>query len=308
MPKSFTGETYLSSNFENCLMVAGGKEGKTTFLIASILGLLPNQQAENSGGLVTKPEHLHIFTFDPSALGGMKKFLREVLKAPDEALKFSGVNFQADVDATYKEPKPYQAGLFNSILAETVRVRNSVKAGEVHALIFSSISVMAPAIKREIAGVAGGISNMDMNKWAQVSSRLQEIRSNAAGDWGHLIWEGHIFKMESKSQGQKGQQESQSEETLLIEGKQGQLWGASVERIYRLRRKAGITWPGSKCDKVAMETRPKLDFVAGGRGVTTDLDPEEWDLTKVARKLGLKVGGWGVKSKTTSGGSGPIKK
>ena len=57
-----------SSDFLKMFTVAEGKVGKTTYLAASCLGALPHQ---TKGGLVDKPENLHIIGFDEAFVDGL---------------------------------------------------------------------------------------------------------------------------------------------------------------------------------------------------------------------------------------------
>lgn len=85
-------------------------------------------------------------------------------------------------------------------------------------------------------------------------------------------------------------EEDQKEENG-IQGSAGKSWGFNVEQVVRLRREMA-KYPNTPVDKVYMDTRPTLDFVAGGRGFNESLDAKEYDLVQVAKKLGKKVGGW----------------
>src|SRR6476659_3758129 len=247
--KRQTGKTYVSSPVAKTLAIAEGKLGKTAFTVGQMLGVFPNQREANSGGVVSRPEHLHVFAFDPGTLSNMDKFLKETCKAPEEALNYDVLNFQGMVDEAFASKEERCNDLFNAVMAEIAKVQGNIKAGETHALVFSSISVLAGAIKREFAGPPEGISNMDMNKWDVFSSRLQELRHNGQRDVAHCWWEGHIFRPGNTGQQKKGEEPKEVKETILIEGKQGLLWAGAVEQIFRVRRERGVRYPGTPCDK-----------------------------------------------------------
>jgi len=300
--KRQTGKTYVSSPFAKTLAIAEGKLGKTAFTVGQMLGVFPNQREANSGGVVSRPEHLHVFAFDPGTLSNMDKFLRETCKAPEEALNYDVLNFQSMVDEVFVCREERQEVLYNAVMAEISTLRTKVKPGEVHAVVFSSLSVLAGAIQREFAGPPEGFSNMDMNKWAVYSARLADIRGNGQQEAWHCWWEGHIFRPGNAGQQKKGEEPKEVRETILIEGKQGLLWAGAVEQIFRVRRERGVRYPGTPCDKTYLDTRPALegDFLVNGRGFNESLAPKEYNLTETFAKLGLKVGRWGRKAKVAA--------
>ena len=133
---------------------------------------------------------------------------------------------------------------------------------------------------------------MDQSKWLDLARQVNEFRNLfQAGDW-HCLWEAHIYKPPPT-----GQDKKERPETIQVSGKSGYNFPNNVEQIFRLRRIFDSPYERTKIDKMYLDTRPSLDFIAGGRCFTEDLDPKETDLTLAFAKLGLKCGRWGAPKK-----------
>ena len=271
-----------SSDFLKMFAVAEGKVGKTTFLAASCLGALPHQ----TEGLVDKPENLHILGFDEAFVDGLVRFIKESCKRSDDYLKLS-VHDLTQVTRKAFNGQGWNYSVYNAIMAELQAINNEIKKGGIHATIFSSLSGLAGGIKAGLAGAPDPTkkgSGMDQSKWDAMSHQLNALRNFAQDDTQHVFWEGHVMKSSA------AKEEDQKEENG-IQGSAGKSWGFNVEQVVRLRREMA-KYPNTPVDKVYMDTRPTLDFVAGGRGFNESLDAKEYDLVQVAKKLGKKVGGW----------------
>jgi hypothetical protein len=172
-------------------------------------------------------------------------------------------------------------------MSELQSIQQDTKKGGIHATIFSSLSGLAGGIKAGLAGAPDPTkkgSGMDMSKWDAMSHQLNALRNIAQDDSQHIFWEGHVMKSSA------AKEEDQKEENG-IQGGAGKSWGFNVEQVIRLRREM-VKYPNTPVDKVYMDTRPTLDFVAGGRGFNESLAQKEYDLVEVAKKLGKKVGGF----------------
>jgi len=271
-----------SSDFLKMFAVAEGKVGKTTFLAASCLGALPHQ----TEGLVDKPENLHIIGFDEAFVDGLVRFIKESCKRSDDYLKLS-VHDLTQVTRKAFNGQGWNYAVYNAVMAELQSINNEIKKGGVHATVFSSLSGLAGGIKAGLAGAPDPTkkgSGMDKSKWDAMSHQLNALRNFAQDDTQHVFWEGHVMKSSA------AKEEDQKEENG-IQGSAGKSWGFNVEQVVRLRREMA-KYPNTPVDKVYMDTRPTLDFVAGGRGFNESLDAKEYDLVQVAKKLGKKVGGW----------------
>jgi hypothetical protein len=289
-----TGETYQSSEFAKALCASEAKVGKTTFLVAGCLGVLPWQKY---GGLVDKPEHLHVITFDANAAGGLKKFLVETCSAPTEALKFDILNLQDDLRRVSVSNTEYDYTLFNAVFEAVNAVGEAAGRGGVHVLLMSSLTGLGQGLERAVGGGLvdgrkGG--NMDQSKWSTFSQQMSEVRNYAQVDKWHTLWEAHLYKPQATGQ---NKDDAPPKETLQISGKTGQNFAYNVEQVFRIRRLYNQVFPSTKCDKTYFDTRPSLDFVSGGRSFTESLDPTEADITLAFHKLGLKIGRWGHKPK-----------
>lgn len=273
-----------SSDFLKAFAVAEGKVGKTTYLVAASLGALPHQ---TDGGLVDKPENLHILGFDEGFVDGMLRFLRDTCKKPADYLKVSVHDLTDVVRKAYRNENGWDYSVSTAVQQELATIKAEAARGGVHAVIFSSLTGLANGVKAGLAGTPNPSkkgSGMDQAKWDGMSHQLNYLRNVAQEDLWHTIWEGHITKT-------SGKDEESQKETNGIQGNAGKLWGFNVEQIFRLRREMA-KYPNTTIDKVYMDTRPSLDFVSGGRGFNEALDAKEYDLVAVAKKLGKKVGGF----------------
>ena len=271
-----------SSDFLKMFTVAEGKVGKTTYLAASCLGALPHQ---TKGGLVDKPENLHIIGFDEAFVDGLLKFLRDTCKKSAAYLNLS-VHDLTDVTRKSYMSGGWDYSVYNAVMAEAQSIKAEVAKGGVHAVIISSLTTLSQAIK---AGLSGAPepgkkgSGMDQAKWDGMGHQLNTLRNSIQADTHHVLWEGHIMKGSGKDEDAK--------DTHGIQGSAGKTWVGNVDQVVRLRREA-VKYPGTNVDKVFMDTRPTLDFMSGGRGFNESLAPREYDLVEMAEKLGKKVGGF----------------
>ena len=277
-----TGGTYVSAQYAKALFLAEGKVGKSSFLVASALGLLPWQKA---GGVVDRPENLHVLTFDSSALAGISKFLTQTCKAPEAALNFNVYNFQNDTRKVSLGSSDWDFSLYTDVRATADKIRQEAKKGGTHVVIVSSLTGIAQALKRALAGPIGSGkkgSGMDQAKWDAYGATLSEMRNVLQDDSYHILWEAHVFRSGGE----------EPKETLMLEGKSGQNFAFNVEQVFRVRRMFGQKVPNTQCDNVYLDTRPNMECVANGRGFTEALEAKEPDLTVALQKLGLKVGLW----------------
>ena len=270
----------------NAFVVAEPKVGKTTFLAASALGALPEQKC----GLVTSPEHLHILAFDSVAVEGLDKFLLNACKKPESWLAVDVINMADDIRQVYATEEQNNYRWLVAVRRAIADIQKAVasKPG-VHAVIASSLTGAAETFVRALGGAPSdgttkkSGSGMDQDKWQMLSGQLVDFRAKLATDSCHVLWEGHIAKTPEKDN-------KPASESIQIPGKTGQNWGFNVDQVFRLKREM-VKYPNSIIDKVFMDTRPNMEFTAGGRGFGTQLDPREYDLARVAEKLGKRVGG-----------------
>lgn len=290
--KEQTGLTYEASQHLKMLAVSGAKEGKTSFLISSILGALPWQKY---GGIVTKPDHLHVLTFDASAMGGVGSFITKSCGKPEDYLGMRVYNFEQDTRSAYAEGSDWDYSLFNSIVATVTKVASHISKGGVHAVMASSITGMAQAMQRGIAGSPAEDkkgSGMDASKWQALYGQLAQIQNSIQALQAHVFWEAHVDRTPDFMGGKGGEG---PKETIQVAGKAGRWWPFNTEQVVRLRREHGSKV--GLIDKVHMDTRPSAEFLNGGRNFTERLNQKEYDLTEVALKLGLKVGRFGAPQK-----------
>jgi hypothetical protein len=285
-----TGESYVSTPWAKALMVSEAKVGKTSFLVAGALGVLPWQKV---GGLVDRPSNLHVITFDANAAGGLKKFLLESCKAPKEALQFKIYNMQQDLLDTAGNDQGYDYTFFNTLANTLDTIHQRCKG--VPVVIFSSLTGVAEGLLRGVQSPVGQKkgTGMDIARWSDFARQVAQIRFlGHQGSW-HCLWEAHVLKMVRKGQ---NKDEEQVTESLQIPGQSGVNFPYNVEQVLRIRRTFNSKHPGSNVDQTFFDTRPNFEFIANGRGFNEVLDPKEPDLAHLAKKLELKVGHWGQKS------------
>jgi len=287
-----SGADAADSQHSKTLLTGEGKLGKTVFTMASLLGLLPWQE---EGAVVDKPSHLHIIGIDYGAITGAKVTLKKLLNAPDEALNFRYYSLQDDYRSTFGRTKDWDYTFYNQTIQALRAVEaNVAKApGGVHALLISSLTTLQAGLERGIAGAPGGESGdkkgsgMDESKWQAVYGQINEFRNYAQADKWHCLWEAHIDKSVPF-----GRDDGPVKESLQIRGKAGRDFANNVEQIFRIKRNFGSQYKNTRLDEMFLDTRPAMDFIAGGRGTTENLKAQEPDMTKAFRKLGLRVGGW----------------
>lgn len=289
--KEQTGETYESSKYEKGLFLSTAKDGKSCFLVGSILGVLPWQK---HGGVVDRPSHLHVLSMDSDAMGGVMGFLTKTCNAPAEAMKFRIYNLQDDIARQALSKEGDDLTFYNTVMATLQVIYDRVHQEKgVHAILISSLTAAGEAFVRGLSGdPADRGGGMDMDKNNRFNGMLNQFRDFAQIDDWHCFWEAHLYKTGSKGQGGDGQQK----DSLLLRGKAGERFPALVDHMFRIRRLHGQRYEGTKCDMQHLETRSSSDFVPGGRLFNEVLNEKEPDLTVALHKLGKSVGRWGAKA------------
>lgn len=298
--KRQTIDDYVPSTYCKALDVAEAKMGKTVFLAAGALGVLPWQKY---GGVVDDPSHLHVVALDANAAGGIGSFL-DMCKADKGAKRANIINLQEDVRRISTSTEERNYDFFNLMVQVRNDIASRVKSSPgVHLVLVSSLTTLATTLERAIAGPPGdprkGGLGMDQNKWTEFARQVNELRNMYQQDSWHLIWEGHTYRPpDTSQQGGRATEGAEKKETIQVSGKTGYQFLNNVEQVFRIRRSYGRTYSGTKVEEMYFDTRPTMDFVPGGRLFTEKLDPREDDMTLVYAKLGLSVGRWGKKSKS----------
>jgi hypothetical protein len=288
-----TGATYASAHFAKALFASESKVGKSCFLIASALGVFPGQ---TKGGIVDRPENLHIMSFDEAALKGVKRFLIETCGAPESVLNFRIYNMEDDFRKIVLSNSAYDRDFYNTVLLTINKIADRCKTG-VPVVIPSSLTTLAEGLVRGTLGPAGEKKGAggDQAKWADFGAQMTELRNHAHGIPGHVFWEAHIYTKPVAKSGEWGG--ADAEETLQIPGRSGVNFPANVGYVFRVRRTFKTKVLNTKADVMYIDTSPTFNFATGGRNVNEALDAKEMDLTNAFMKLGLKVGNWGAKVK-----------
>lgn len=311
-----SGAEYQSAKYAKATLASEAKIGKTTFLIASALGVLPWQR---NGGLVDLPSNLHVLAIDSGSLSGVSSFLTNNCGAKPEALQYRVYNLQNSAMKVGAQTDEYSMEFFNDVMATIEKIKQRAKGTP--CVLISSLTILAKTVERATIGPPGGPAShrkidrktglptgkgySDPSKWKIIEHQLATIQTAAQVDLYHLLWEGHIDKgPPPMGVGQPQDEGSERKETINVPGKAGRDWTMNVEQVFRIRRnfgqqyktEAGKVYP---VDKVYLDTKSGMDFAAGGRSFST-LNAEEPDVTKCFMKLGLKVGGWGAPTKKSS--------
>jgi len=290
--KRQTGDQYQGGEFAKALCVSEAKVGKSTFLVASCLGALPWQEF---GGIVDRPENLHVLSFDSDALAGLNSFLKVTCGMKEGMGKVDVFNMEDDFRACSSRAADYDFGFYNAVMVALQQVAEATTRKGVHALVISSLTGLAAGLERSVFGAPGGADRgasggkrgfgADPAKWKLLSQQIHEIRNFAQMDKLHCFWEGHI----DKPQGIGMKDEEQKKESIRVSGEAGRNFPYNVSQVFRIRRMFGQKHPGTKIDKVFLDTAPTLDFITGGRGFS-ELNQQEPDMTAAFNKLGLEVG------------------
>ena len=294
--------TYQSSQYGKELFVAPAKGCKTTTIIAQTLGVSLGQE---SGGVVDKPDNLHIISFDAAAIAGVFKFLTDHMGASKEIHKVHIENLQEIAKAAFTEPSDYGSTFMQTLQETIAKIQGRCQKNGIHVVMFSSFTMCAKAILRSISGPAFRVNNgkmfkspMDQNKWNLLKQIMTELQWQVQQDNYHTFWEGHYGEKTSKETDGGGN--PMTYDTINVDGNTAKTFPAQVERVWEINRS-----PMKHKDKNNKETKvnimsfnpfPKFDFGDGmvGRGVTGVLTEKETDLTMAFHKLGLKIGQWGA--------------
>lgn len=276
-----------ASVYAKHVYMAETKAGKTTWLVASLLGALPHQKES----VVSAPEDLHILGFDEAFADGLAEFLVGDCKRPEsvlnvtvhplaEARRKSGAVVEWDYDFCNQT-----VAAVDKILAACAKAK---AAGRTAAVVVSSLTGLNEGLQ---TGLAGPPSNekrgggMDLSKWQDLERRVILIRNKLHADTHHTLWEAHVMPT-SKLEGGK---EVRGEEVDAGAGKGGKHFGANVELIFRLRRE-NVKFEGTKIDKCFVDTKPTMGAFTTGRKATLLAD-KETDLVEIFKKLGKQTHG-----------------
>lgn len=290
--KEQTGANYQASRYAKALCISEAKVGKTCALIGWALGVLPWCK---SGGIVTKPEHLHVITFDANALGGVARFLRQTCGAPESALGYNVYNLQDDFRKVTESDNDYDTTFYNAVFNVISLIERKVASAgpnSVHCVVVSSLTGLAAGLERAVVGAPGQKKGYgsDPSKWKALAAQLQELQHYLQVDRWHCIWEAHLDKGSSFDMANK--ESAASQESIRVSGQAGRNWAFNVEQVFKIRRNFGTRHPNTQCDKVMLDTRPSASFLATGRGFTEELAPLEEDMAGAFKKLGLVTGEW----------------
>jgi|JI10StandDraft_1071094.scaffolds.fasta_scaffold418041_1 hypothetical protein len=275
-----------SAQYAKQAYMAETKAGKTTWLVASLLGALPGQ----TESVVSTPADLHILGFDEGFGDGLGEFIVSVCKKDPKLL---GVTVHPLAEARRRSgaAEEWDYGFFSAIsdAVKKINAATSVahKAGRVSAVVVSSLTGMNEGLQTGLSGPpsAAKKGGMDKAKWPELERQIIALRNQLHMDQHHVFWECHILKGEK----QEGNTSVQTEEVDAGSGKGGKHFGANVEFIFRLRREMA-KYEGTAVDKCFVDTKPSMGSFATGRKATLLAD-RETNLVEILKKLGKATHG-----------------
>lgn len=294
--KETTGRTLRLSDYIKALTAGQAKCGKTSFLVGSLLGVLPWQEF---GGVVSSPKHLHVVALDQDALDGIQEFLVGMCKAPEEALDFNVYNLLENVHECSLASSRYGSDFYNALQATRIRIHEKIaRSPGVHALVVSSYTTMARAIETEVRGEPTNENwKADYGKdWNMLNAQMARLQNAFQLDKCHVFWEGHVVYV--APEGSVDMKKTQP--VLKVHGSYGQEWANNTSHNLLIRRdpqapkvtKNGVK---SEVDRMYLEVKGGgTAFLTGGRRVA-GLRANEDDLTVALKRMGYKVGQWGWK-------------
>lgn len=279
------------SPFAKHVYMADAKAGKTTWLVASLLGALPGQ----TEAVVSAPENLHILGMDEAFAEGLAEFITGPCKRSSkllnvsvhdlsEARRRSGLNKGGDYSFT------------NAVQAEIAKINAATaKAQGVSAVVVSSLTGLNEGLLYGMAGLPGSENDdgkvqkgggMDTSKWQDLERQVVAARSRLHTNQHHVFWEAHIFRDKRLV---NGTTEMEVESLSAGKGGAAKHFAANVDFVFRLFREAA-KYPNTPIDKMFVNTKPTMGTFTTGRK-SHMLEEKETDLVTILKKLGKRVHG-----------------
>lgn len=295
-----TGLTYQGSTYAKATFVSTPKIGKTSFLVASALGVLPWQR---EGGIVDHPKNLHVVSVDAGSLGGIRDFLLKSCGASEEALGFTVWNLQDSARRVGESAQEYDLNFYNDLMAVFTKIQDRAKG--VPVVHVASLTGVSQALERSIVGPPGsagckakdgrvtGKGYSDISKWQALSHQLSTVQNTFQVDDWHCLWETHLDQGAPQMIGNA----PEPKQSIRVSGSAGRWWAFNCESVFNIKREFGQKYKETTVDKVYLDTKHGIEVLSGGRKFNECLDAQERDMTAAFRKLGLKVGHWGAEAR-----------
>jgi hypothetical protein len=254
------------------LVLMDAKEGKTSFLFMSLLGLWPWQQ---HGGVVSDPAHLHFIALDTACMDRIiprdppdGRSLMEMAGVPMKTIDYvrsrvDVIKMDKEVAAVMNSAASYNHDWFKAMKLLRQDLASRMKdPKETHAVVMSSWTTMCHHHERCLFGspTGQGESNAHVSKQAVPNSKPPAF-----------------------------------EDTLSIHGGAKE-WPKNTSHNFRVVRET-VQWKDKNgkstlINPMYVNPKPSYSFVpGGGRGVGA-LAEKEPDLTKMMMDMGYQVGGW----------------
>lgn len=278
-----------SSKWARQIYMADAKLGKTTWLVASLLGALPEQ----TGAVVSAPKNLHLIGIDEGFADGLSEFIVGQCKKPESLLDVTVHSLSEDRRRSGLGGE-WDFNFFNKFTRVISQIEAATKGPGVHAVVVSGLTSLAEGLYSGLAGIPGGSTEsgkiakgggMDQSKWQDLGRQIISLRNRLHIDQHHVFWEAHIHQ-DKKMQ---GNQEVMVEALYAGKGAESKHFAANVEYIFRLRRETA-KFPNTLIDKCFLDTKPTMGTFTTGRKSTL-LNEKETDLLTVLTKFGKNVHG-----------------
>ena len=202
-----------------------------------------------------------------------------------------------------EDQQEYSLQFYNDLMAAFTRIKERTRG--VPVVHVASLTGVAQAIERSIVGPPGAAGRRDkegrpigkgygdISKWQALSHQLSTIQNMWQIDDWHCLWEAHL----DLGAPQMTDNAPEAKQSINVSGKASRWWAFNCEQVLSIKREFGQRYKESMVDKVYMDTKHGIEVLSGGRKFNEVLDPQERDMTAMFRKLGLKVGHWGMKEK-----------
>jgi hypothetical protein len=286
------------------LVLMDAKEGKTSFLFMSLLGLWPWQQ---HGGVVSDPAHLHFIALDTACMDRIiprdppdGRSLMEMAGVPMKTIDYvrsrvDVIKMDKEVAAVMNSAASYNHDWFKAMKLLRQDLASRMKdPKETHAVVMSSWTTMCHHHERCLFGSPTGQGESNaygtQNLWTMLKEQFREVRLIFQALPSHMFWEGHVSK-----QAVPNSKPPAFEDTLSIHGGAKE-WPKNTSHNFRVVRET-VQWKDKNgkstlINPMYVNPKPSYSFVpGGGRGVGA-LAEKEPDLTKMMMDMGYQVGGW----------------
>lgn len=303
--KSMTLAEYGEDPFIKPLVLMDAKEGKTSFLFMSLLGLWPWQ---THGGVVSDPAHLHFIALDTACMDRILpksppdgRSLMELAGVPMKTIDYvrsrvDVIKMDEEINAAMASISAYSHDWFKGMKILRQHLLGKMKdPKETHAVVMSSFTSMCNYHERGLFGSPTGQGDTNgygsQNLWTILKAQFLDVRVMFQALPAHMFWEGHVSKVQKPPPAKAGEML----DTLSVHGGAKE-WPKNTSHNFRIIRET-VQYKGADGKSMAInpmyiDPKPSYSFIpSGGRGVG-GLAEKEYDLTKMMKDIGYQCGFW----------------